>query len=88
MSISEDSVVKSGSEIDSVQIPSEYGGGYMATLEFTHQLHCVVSLTLYKEFEIHCCITADGFNPRTFYEWQPIATITNLKRKSSQTPQR
>ena len=48
MSVSEEVLIASGSDIDSIKVPEEYGGGYMATLEVTHQLHCLVSLILHK----------------------------------------
>lgn len=43
MSATEEDVLKMGKTKDAVKIPSEYGGGYMASLEVNHQLHCMVS---------------------------------------------
>ena len=34
----------SGFASDHVSIPQRYGGGYMASLEFAHQVHCVVRI--------------------------------------------
>ncbi|KAI4179243.1 MAG: hypothetical protein LQ346_007234 [Caloplaca aetnensis] len=41
MSATEEDVLKMGKTKDAVKIPSEYGGGYMASLEVNHQLHCM-----------------------------------------------
>lgn len=42
MSISETDLLSAGYSKDSVKLPDEYGGGYMASLEVNHQLHCLV----------------------------------------------
>jgi len=46
MRISEEQLLKSGFSPDSVRFPEEYGGGFMASLEVNHQLHCLVSTNL------------------------------------------
>lgn len=42
MSVLPEELIKSGSDTDSVRVPEMLGGGYMASLEITHQLHCLV----------------------------------------------
>jgi len=41
MSISEEELIKSGFNTDSVRLPEQLGGGYMASVEINHQLHCL-----------------------------------------------
>lgn len=41
-SISEDDVIKAGKTTDSIRISDEFGGGFMASVEVNHQLHCLV----------------------------------------------
>ena len=43
MSISEEDVLKVGKTTEAIRIPPEFGGGFMASVEVNHQLHCVVS---------------------------------------------
>ena len=43
MRISEEDLLRSGSLTDAVRIPDDYGGGFMASVEVNHQLHCLVS---------------------------------------------
>ena len=43
MSITEEEVLKIGKTTDAIKIPSQFGGGYMASVEVNHQLHCLVS---------------------------------------------
>ncbi|KAJ6036866.1 hypothetical protein N7540_001145 [Penicillium herquei] len=52
MSISEDDVLKAGKTTDAIQIPQKWGGGYMASLEVNHQLHCVNFLrkSLFRDY--------------------------------------
>ncbi|KAL9597416.1 MAG: hypothetical protein Q9219_005169 [cf. Caloplaca sp. 3 TL-2023] len=52
MRISEDDILKIGKSTDAVKIPAEYGGGYLASLEVNHQLHCVNFLrkSLYRDY--------------------------------------
>ncbi|KAJ6783184.1 hypothetical protein PWT90_07875 [Aphanocladium album] len=50
MSVTKDDVLKSGSDLDSVKVPEEYGGGYLASLEVTHQLHCLATYWDYYQF--------------------------------------
>lgn len=41
-----------------VRYPDKIGGGYMATLEVAHQLHCLVSYTIptIRSFLAHTCV--------------------------------
>ena len=41
--ISHETLLRTGASEDSVKLPPERGGGYMAMLEVHHQIHCVVS---------------------------------------------
>ncbi|KAJ6032643.1 hypothetical protein N7540_003375 [Penicillium herquei] len=41
ISLSEEDLLKGGKTTDAVRIPDIWGGGYLASLEFTHQIHCV-----------------------------------------------
>jgi len=47
MIVTEDTITKINASIASVKVPPEIGDGYIAHLEFYHQLHCVVSLYLF-----------------------------------------
>lgn len=40
-SITEEEVLKIGKTTDAIKIPSQFGGGYMASVEVNHQLHCL-----------------------------------------------
>jgi hypothetical protein len=42
----EEQLLKSGFSPDSVRLPEEYGGAFMATLEVNYQLYCLVSASL------------------------------------------
>ncbi|KAK0391437.1 hypothetical protein NLU13_0938 [Sarocladium strictum] len=53
ISVSESDILKSGSTKDAIQIPEEFGGGYMATLEVTHQLHCLNFLRMASHWEYY-----------------------------------
>ena len=44
MSISEGDLKKLNASVHSVKLPEESGGGYMALLEFVHDVHCVVNM--------------------------------------------
>lgn len=46
-SIDENTLDRVGGSKDSVKLPEESGGGYMAYLEIFHLLHCVVSKFLF-----------------------------------------
>jgi hypothetical protein len=39
-----------------VKIPSHYGGGYYATLEVFHQLHCLVCFSSTRIKTLRCCL--------------------------------
>ncbi|KAL8970275.1 MAG: hypothetical protein Q9197_003891 [Variospora fuerteventurae] len=41
MRITEADVLKVGKTKDAVKIPAQYGGGYLASVEVNHQLHCI-----------------------------------------------
>ncbi|KAL8832369.1 MAG: hypothetical protein Q9170_004905 [Blastenia crenularia] len=41
MSITKEDILRIGKTTDSVKIPPQFGGGYMASLEVNHQLHCI-----------------------------------------------
>ncbi|KAG1728437.1 hypothetical protein EDB19DRAFT_1913783 [Suillus lakei] len=65
-----------------VRYPDEYGGGYMATVEITHQLHCVVSCQtgrLVDLCSIFCrtCFAEPAGDDHSHYE-SPEAFRTNL----------
>lgn len=66
ISVSESDVIKSGSTKDAVRVPEEFGGGYMATLEITHQLHCLVSslylLGWHQSFTLFLELPAHGIS--------------------------
>ena len=69
MSISEDDLLKSGSSTDAVRIPDDHGGGFMASVEVNHQLHCLVSC-----YNWHLC---------TFFDIILISHEQNFLRKST-----
>ena len=43
MSVSEEDFNKLDASKHSVKVPTKFGGGRMASVEFVHQVHCVVS---------------------------------------------
>ena len=44
LQISHQELIRAGGSDISVQIPAHLGGGYMASLELDHNIHCLVSL--------------------------------------------
>ena len=46
MGLSEEEMERIGHSKDSARLPPESGGGYMASLEVNHQIHCLVSLAV------------------------------------------
>jgi hypothetical protein len=54
-SITPEEVIKTGGSLDAVRLPSEYGGGYMATAEITHQMHCLnfIRKGLYTNYDYY-----------------------------------
>ncbi|KAL8667705.1 MAG: hypothetical protein Q9202_000560 [Teloschistes flavicans] len=43
MSVSEEEILRIGKTTEAIRIPEEFGGGFLASVEVQHQLHCVVS---------------------------------------------
>lgn len=55
MSISEGEVLKAGKTTDAIRITEEFRGGFMASVEVNHQLHCVViSYVALPREQYHC----------------------------------
>lgn len=55
MSISQGKVLKAGKTTDAIRKPEEFGGGFMASVEVNHQLHCVViSYVALPREQYHC----------------------------------
>ena len=42
-----------------LRVPKEYGGGYLASLEVTHQLHCLVRIADFLFASKHEVLSAD-----------------------------
>lgn len=53
LNLTEDEVSRMGLPKDSVRWPKSAGGGYAATLEITHQLHCLRSIWMRHQYNKH-----------------------------------
>lgn len=58
-----------------VRIPPEHGGGYYATLEVFHQLHCLVSPTFISE---DTSLVSNSALSRTWCVWLLTRSIMTL----------
>ena len=71
--------------VDSIRIPKELGGGYMASPEIYHQLHCLVSSQ--KEPCVSALIGSRissgrvhiGIGSTIEQQWNPTLVISRLK---------
>ena len=54
MGLSDEVMEKIGHSKDSVRLPPESGGGYMANLEVHHQIHCVVGPSSCLPSRVNC----------------------------------
>ena len=84
MAISEEDLLKAGKTTDAIRPPDKWGGGYMASLEFTHQIHCVVcfylgiSLQGRRDMIAHICLFRTFF-ARVFSEITTRTVPLNLQ---------
>lgn len=58
--------MKSGGSVDAVRLPDEKGGDYMATMDMTHQLHCLnfVRKSLYHNYDYYKTRTVEFEDPK------------------------
>jgi len=84
MSISEEEVLQAGKTTDAIRIPEEFGGGFMASVEVNHQLHCVVishiALSREQSHGLHGARTSSAkVSTGTTMQLGPSSSLTLLR---------
>ncbi|KAL8626496.1 hypothetical protein Q9189_007809 [Teloschistes chrysophthalmus] len=70
MSVSEEEVLRAGKTTEAIRIPERFGGGFLASVEVQHHLHCVLNLTPTQNF-----LRKSLFSPAYYHPPSPHASL-------------
>ncbi|KAI4196530.1 MAG: hypothetical protein LQ350_006513 [Teloschistes chrysophthalmus] len=89
MSVSEEEVLRAGKTTEAIRIPERFGGGFLASVEVQHHLHCVVSSLYFFFFcftDRPCTPSILFFNHSNEVHQLNLTPTQNFLRKSLFSP--